>query len=62
MYNKIERDERKVKREQVRKIAKLFETDEKELLTHWLGEEINELIKKDEEIAKKRIKVVEENL
>ena len=45
MYSKIERGERKAKREQVIKMAKLFDADEKELLTLWLAGQIYELIK-----------------
>jgi len=33
MYSKIERGERRAKREQVIKLAKLFQVDENELLT-----------------------------
>ncbi|MCY1636591.1 helix-turn-helix domain-containing protein [Marinifilum sp. D737] len=62
MYSKIERGERKAKREQVIKMAKLFEADEKELLTLWLAGQINELVKGEEEIAKEAIKVVGQNL
>ena len=62
MYSKIERGERKAKREQVIKMAKLFDADEKELLTLWLAGQINELVKGEEEIAKEAIKVVEQNL
>ena len=62
MYSKIERGERKAKREQVSKMAKLFEADEKELLTLWLAGQINELVKGEDEIAKEAIKVVEQNL
>ena len=62
MYSKIERGERKAKREQVIKMAKIFDADEKELLTLWLAGRINELVKGEEEIAKAAIKVVEKNL
>jgi plasmid maintenance system antidote protein VapI len=62
MFSKIERGERRVKRDQVIKMAKLFEADEKELLTLWLASQINELVKGEEEITKEAIKVVEQNL
>jgi transcriptional regulator with XRE-family HTH domain len=61
MYSKIERGERKAKREQVLKLAKLFQVDEKELLTLWLASQVYELIK-DEEVAKDALKIVEQNI
>ncbi|MCY1722107.1 helix-turn-helix transcriptional regulator [Prolixibacteraceae bacterium Z1-6] len=61
MYSKIERGERKAKREQVIKLAKLFQVEEKELLMLWLAGQVYELVK-DEEVAKEAIKVVEQNL
>jgi len=45
MYSKIERGERKAKREQVIMLAKLFTVDEEELLTLWLAGQVFELIK-----------------
>ena len=62
MYSKIERGERRAKREQVIKMAKLFEADEKELLTLWLASQVYELVKGEEEIALGAIKLVEQNL
>jgi transcriptional regulator with XRE-family HTH domain len=58
MYSKIERGERRAKREQIIKMAKIFNADEKELLTLWLASQIYELVK-DEEVAKAAIKFVE---
>lgn len=61
MYSKIERGERKAKREQVIKMAKLFEASEKELLTLWLAGQVYEVVK-NEMFAKDAIKIVEENI
>ncbi len=61
MYSKIERGERKAKREQVIKMAKLFQVEENELLTLWLAGQIYEILKK-EEIAKDAFKIVEQNI
>jgi len=49
MYSKIERGERKAKREQVIKMAKLFQADEKELLTLWLAGQVLEVVKDESE-------------
>lgn len=62
MYSKIERGERKAKREQVIKMAKIFEADEKELLTLWLAGQVFELVKEEKEVAKDAIKIVEDNI
>ena len=51
MYSKIERGERRAKREQVLKLANMLETDKDELLTLWLAGQVYELIK-DEDVAK----------
>ena len=61
MYSKIERGERRAKREQVIKLADLLETDKDELLTLWLAGQINEIVK-DESTALKAIEIVKEHL
>lgn len=61
MFSKIERGERRAKREQVIKLAELLETDKNELLSLWLAGQIYELVK-EEENAKTAIKIVEKEL
>ncbi len=61
MYSKIERGERKAKREQVLKLAKMLNTDKDELLTLWLAGQIYEIVK-DEKVAKAAINFVEKKL
>jgi transcriptional regulator with XRE-family HTH domain len=61
MYSKIERGERKAKREQVLKLAELLAIDKNELLTLWLAGQVYELVK-DESVAKAAIKLVENNI
>lgn len=61
MYSKIERGERRAKREQVLKIAKLLQTDTDELLTVWLADQVYEIVK-DEETAAGALKVAEDTL
>ena len=50
MYSKIERGERKAKRCQIPIMAKLFEIDEKELLTIWLADKVLDTVKNEDEI------------
>lgn len=61
MYSKIERGERRAKREQVIKLAKILKTEEKELLVLWLAGQVYELVK-DEDVAKDALKIVEQNI
>ncbi|MBR3513180.1 MAG: helix-turn-helix transcriptional regulator [Bacteroidaceae bacterium] len=53
MYSKIERGERKAKRSQIPIMAKLFEIDEKELLTIWLADKVLDVVANDEDEIKK---------
>ncbi len=57
MYSKIERGERKAKREQVLKLAKLLEANKDELLTLWLAGQVYELVK-DEKNVDNAFKIV----
>jgi transcriptional regulator with XRE-family HTH domain len=61
MFSKIERGERRAKREQVLLLAKLLNADTQELLTIWLAEQIYDLVK-DEDVASNALKVAEEDL
>lgn len=62
MYSKIERGERPAKREQVVLIAKLLNTDETELLTLWLADQIFSLIEDKKELATNALSIVLKNL
>lgn len=48
MFSKIERGERKAKKEQVEQLAKLLETDRKPLLILWLADQVIELVSANE--------------
>ena len=50
MYSKIERGERKAKREHVKLIAQKLNVDEKELLTIWLADKVLDVVDDEEEI------------
>ena len=50
MYSKIERGERQAKRSQIPIMAKLFEIDEKELLTIWLADKVLDTVENEDEI------------
>ncbi len=61
MYSKIERGERRAKREQVIKLAEMLKTDKEELLTLWLAGQVYEIVK-DEKVAKAAMNIVEKKL
>ena len=61
MYSKIERGERRAKREQVLKLAEMLETDKDELLTLWLAGQVFEIVQ-DEKNGFAALKVVEQIL
>lgn len=59
--SKIERGERKVKREQVYRFAQVYKVDPEELMTDWLVDQIFKLIEK-ETVAYKAIQIVVEKV
>jgi Helix-turn-helix. len=59
--SKLERNERKAKREQVLQLASLFEYSSKELFTLWLSDQIYELVK-NEETATDSLKITLETI
>jgi len=60
-YCKIEKGDRKAKREQIGTIAKLLQTDSKELLRLWSADRVYDIIA-DEDEAKQILNVVAENI
>lgn len=61
MLSKIERGERKAKREYIPILASLFKTNEKELFTIWLADQVCNLIK-EEDNASEILKLSLDNL
>lgn len=61
MLSKIERGERKAKREQLPILAKAFSADKNHLLSLWLADQVYEVVK-DENMALKAIQVAEEEI
>ncbi len=60
-YCKIEKGERKAKREQVEIIAQLLSVDKKELVTLWLADKVYDVVG-DETNAQDILNVVNENI
>lgn len=61
MFSKIERGDRKAKREQVLKLAQLLNTNEEELLTIWLAEQIYQLVENEAQ-ALQALKIAESDI
>ena len=61
MLSKIERGERKAKREQVAILSKIFGVPEDDLLSLWLADKVYDVVK-DEHVALKALSVTQEEL
>ena len=58
MFSKIERGDRRAKREQVIKLAEYFNQNEKEMLTLWLADKVLDAVDGEQaiEVAQEQIK------
>jgi transcriptional regulator with XRE-family HTH domain len=61
MLSKIERGERKAKKEQVKQFADIYKVKSEELLTLWLADQVYEMVK-DEKVADNALKSVSKNI
>lgn len=57
-YCKIENGNYSPRREQVIELAGIFHTDEKELLTLWLADQIKEITEMEKDIAEEAMEIV----
>lgn len=62
LYCKIERGDRSAKREQVVKLAELFQCDSKDLLVLWLADKVIEVIESEKELASSILDVVQKHI
>ena len=62
MFSKIERGDRKAKREQVIKMAEYFHQDVNEMLTLWLADKVLETVKNENGIDLAAIKIAKEEI
>ncbi len=61
LYCKIERGDRKAKREQVVELARIFDVDENELLGLWLADKVYGIIKEENNV-KEVLNIVANNI
>lgn len=62
MYSKIERGDRRVKREQITVIARLLQIDETELVMLWLADKFIAAIAAEKELASQAFKIALQNV
>jgi transcriptional regulator with XRE-family HTH domain len=62
MYCRIERGERRAKREQVIELAKIFKVDSNEFLTLWIADQILEVIEDEKELAYRALNIVTKHI
>ncbi|MDL2262758.1 helix-turn-helix domain-containing protein [Bacteroidales bacterium OttesenSCG-928-I21] len=61
-YCKIEKGERKAKKEQVIIIAKILKTDKEDLLSLWLADQVTAVVADEKKIADKVLSIAKENI
>ena len=62
MFSKIERGDRRAKREQVIKLAEYFNQNEKEMLTLWLADKVLDAVDGEQELSSQAIEVAQEQI
>ena len=62
MFSKIERGDRRAKREQVVKLAEYFHQDENELLILWLADKVLDAVDGEQELSSQAIEVAQEQI
>ena len=62
MFSKIERGDRRAKREQVIKLAEFFHQDVNEMLTLWLADKVLDAVDGEQELSLQAIEVAQEQI
>ena len=62
MYCKIERGDRRAKREQIPIIAEILQANHEELLTLWLADQVAEVVENDKGISDKVLNTAKQKL
>ncbi|MDR1762319.1 MAG: helix-turn-helix domain-containing protein [Bacteroidales bacterium] len=62
MYCRIERGERRAKKEQIPIIAEILQTDPEELLALWLADQLTTVVADEMIVAQKALNIVAENI
>lgn len=59
MYSRMERGTRPIKKEQIKILADVLQTDETELLTLWLADQVNDVLKDDDTLVDKVMSIIQ---
>jgi transcriptional regulator with XRE-family HTH domain len=62
MYCRIEKGERRAKREQIPVIAEILQADPEELLALWLADQVTAVVADETNIAKRVLKIADKSL
>ena len=62
MYCKIEKGDRRAKREQIPMIAEILQADPEELLILWLADKVTEVLDDEKELAGKALEIALRNI
>lgn len=62
LYSKIERGDRRAKREQVLKLAEILNADKDELLTLWLADQLNQVADNEKSVAAEAFKIAQQQI
>jgi transcriptional regulator with XRE-family HTH domain len=62
MYSRIERGERRAKKEQISIIANILQIDPEELLALWLADQVRVVVSGERTIARKVLELVDNSL
>ena len=61
-YWKMERGDRRIKREHISIIAELLQTDENELLSLWLADQVAAVVSDDKELSNKVLDIAKKKI
>lgn len=61
-YCKIERGDRRAKRNQITVLSKIFKINEDELVVLWLADQIMTLVENDKQVAAKALDIVKQKV
>jgi transcriptional regulator with XRE-family HTH domain len=61
-YCKIERGERRARKEHIPIIAELLQGDREELLTLWLADQVTAVVENEQKVANKALSIAKQNI
>lgn len=62
MYSRMERGERPIRKEHIKILANIFKTDETELLTLWLADQVKDVLKDNNELVRNVLNIAKNDI